>query len=339
MTEQRALTWLTVLAIIAIAWLAHPFGAGLLLGSLVGFICEPVCRWLESRTHRPGLSAVLTTIAAGVLIAVGLLGFATLFISRAVDMSHAAVDALKSGGPLGGWLIRVTSGLDRFGLSPHSLIERLEAGAGEIAQQSASFAGSLAIGTFGLLLGLLFALLTMYVVLRHWDAVCRMVVELVPLKPQHTQMLLDEFRRVGRMTIAGTLITALAQGVLASLGYLITGLPQWIFFGVVTAFASLLPAVGTLLVWVPAGLYLFAAGHQAMALVEWLWGALVVVGFSDYVIRPRLVGDEGLPALLVFIALFGGLEVFGLSGLIAGPMLIALAVAVVRLRLRLQQPA
>jgi predicted PurR-regulated permease PerM len=71
-----------------------------------------------------------------------------------------------------------------------------------------------------------------------------------------------------------------------------------------------------------------------MAMAELLWGALVVVGFSDYVIRPRLVGDEGMPAILTFLALFGGLEVLGLAGLIAGPMIMALAVAVLRLYAR-----
>jgi predicted PurR-regulated permease PerM len=64
------------------------------------------------------------------------------------------------------------------------------------------------------------------------------------------------------------------------------------------------------------------------------WGALVIVGVSDYVIRPRLVGDETMPALLVFLALFGGVEVMGLSGLIIGPVVMALAVAVLRLYAR-----
>jgi predicted PurR-regulated permease PerM len=68
--------------------------------------------------------------------------------------------------------------------------------------------------------------------------------------------------------------------------------------------------------------------------VELAWGALVVVGFTDYVIRPRLVGDEGMPAILTFLGLFGGLEVLGLPGLIAGPVLMALAVAVLRLYAR-----
>jgi predicted PurR-regulated permease PerM len=143
--------------------------------------------------------------------------------------------------------------------------------------------------------------------------------------------MLDEFRRVGRLTVSGTVLTGLAQGALATIGFWISGVPQAVFFGIATALASLIPAVGTLLIWVPAGLYLFAIDHPARAVIELVWGAFIVVGFSDYVIRPRLVGDETMPALLVFIALFGGLEVFGLSGLIVGPLVMALAVAILRL--------
>jgi len=145
---------------------------------------------------------------------------------------------------------------------------------------------------------------------------------------------LAEFKRAGRVTLSGTIVTGLAQGVFAGLGFWIAGVPQPAFFGAATAVASLLPGVGTLLVWVPAGLYLLAVGSPGAAVAELAWGALVVVGFSDYVIRPRLVGDEGMPAILTFLALFGGLEVLGLPGLIAGPVLMALAVAVLRLYAR-----
>lgn len=339
MTERRALAWLTALAILAIAWLAHPFAAGLLLGALLGFSCQGLCDWLEAHLRRPRFAALVTVLVAGVLICAAFLGFVSVFVARAVELSAATVQSLKSGGALNDWLTSATAGLSRWGISQGDVTSRLEAGAGEFAKRAGSFAGSFAAGTFSLLLGLLFALLTMYVVLRDWSGLCKLVVRLVPLKARHTQHLLDEFRRVGRMTIAGTAVTGLAQGLLASLGYLITGVPRWLFFGVATAVASLLPGVGTLLVWVPIGIYLFATGHHAMAIVEWIWGALVVVGFSDYVIRPRLVGDEAMPALLVFLALFGGLEVFGLSGLIAGPVLIALAVAAIRIRLQIEPKA
>jgi predicted PurR-regulated permease PerM len=133
------------------------------------------------------------------------------------------------------------------------------------------------------------------------------------------------------MTVSGTVVTGLAQGLLATIGFWISGVPQPIFFGIATALASLIPAVGTLLIWVPAGLYLLAMGHAGSAILELSWSALLVIGACDYVIRPRLVGDSGMPTLLVFIALFGALEVLGLSGLIVGPVIMSLAVAVLRL--------
>ena len=104
-------------------------------------------------------------------------------------------------------------------------------------------------------------------------------VEVVsPLQPAYTRVLLSEFRRVGRLTLSGTVVTGLVQGALATIGFWITGVPQATFFGIATALASLVPAIGTLIVWVPAGLYLFLTGHPAAASLELLWGALVVVG-------------------------------------------------------------
>jgi predicted PurR-regulated permease PerM len=334
MKERRALSWLAVAAVLTIAWIAHPFGTGLLLGALLAFTLEPTYAWLVGRTRRPLLSSLVTVLASAVIITGALVGFASLFVTRAAAVSTAAREQLRTGGALNTWIDAVTGWLGRFGLSPSSLTARLEAGAGEIASQSAALAGSLAAGTFSLLLGLFFALLTMYLVLRNWPRMVVTLIELSPLDPAHTEALLEEFRRVGRMTISGTVLTGLAQGALAAIGFSITGVPQAMFFGTATALASLLPGVGTLLVWVPAGFYLLATNHPAMAITEWIWGAVVVVGFSDYVIRPRLVGDESMPALLVFIALFGGIEVFGLSGLVAGPVIMALAVAVLRLYAR-----
>jgi predicted PurR-regulated permease PerM len=332
--ERRALTWLAIAAFLTIAWIAHPFGTGLLLGVLLAFALESAYAWLVQKTGRPLLAALVTVIASAVVITGAVVGFASLFVTRAVALSTAAREQLQQGGALSNSIDAVTGWLGRFGLSPASIAKRLEEGAGEIASQSATLAGSFATGTFSVLLGLFFAMLAMYLVLRRWPRMVAATVELSPLASAHTELLLEEFRRVGRMTISGTVLTGLAQGTLAAIGFMITGVPQAMFFGTATALASLLPGVGTLLIWVPAGFYLLATGHLGMAITEWIWGTIVVVGFSDYVIRPRLVGDESMPALLVFLSLFGGIEVLGLSGLIVGPVIVALAVAVLRLYAR-----
>jgi predicted PurR-regulated permease PerM len=326
-----ALGWLAVAALLAIVALALPFATGILLGALLAFTLEPVYAALVKRSGRP-VAASLTTIAAATVIILGALSaFVTRFVTRSVDLANAVRLQLHAGGKLSAWIDTALSWLGRFDISAASIASQLEAGAGEIASRSARIAGTLASGTFSVLLGLFFAVLTMHLVLRHWPRMIAAMVLVSPLDPRHTRELLSEFRRVGSMTISGTVLTGLAQGAIAALGFWITGVPQPIFFGVATALASLIPAVGTLLVWVPAGLYLFATGHPARGTIELAWGALLVVGLSDYLIRPRLVGDEAMPALLMFIALFGGLEVLGLAGLIVGPVVMALAVGVLRL--------
>lgn len=330
MNERRALGWVALAAVVAIAWLALPFVTGLFLGALVAFTLEPVYAWLVRRIRQPVVASLAVVVVSALVIVGAVSVFVSLFVTRAVGLANTVREELRPGGALTAWVDTVTGWLARFGLSPQSLTERLREGAGEIASRSAGLAGALASRTFIALLGLFFALLAMHAVLRHWPRMVSALVAVSPLRREYTRQLLDEFRRVGRMTFLGTVLTGLAQGTLATIGFWITGVPQAIFFGAATAIASLVPAVGTLVVWVPAGLYLFASGHPARAIIELAWGAVVVVGFSDYVIRPRLVGDEAMPALLTFVALFGGLEMLGLAGLIVGPVIMGLAVAVLR---------
>lgn len=141
-----------------------------------------------------------------------------------------------------------------------------------------------------------------------------------------------EFRRVGRATLLGSVVTAIVQGSLATIGYGIAGVPEPMFFGAATAIASFVPVVGVLLVIVPVGVGLGLTGHPVAALVELAWGLVFVIGLSDYVIRPRLVrGEAKVASLVTFAALFGGVEALGLQGILVGPVLMALSIAVLRL--------
>jgi predicted PurR-regulated permease PerM len=330
-TARWALGCLAVVAVLAIAWLALPFATGILLGTLMAFTLEPVYAQLVRRSDRPVAASLITIVTSTVIIVGALSAFVTRFVTGVVDLANTVREQLHTGGELSTWVDTVTGWLGRFGISASSVTARLEAAAGEIASGSATMAGALASGAFAAMLDLFFAMLTMHLVLRYWPRMVSAIAVVSPLDSKHTRGLLAEFRRVGRMTVSGTVLTGLAQGVVAAIGFWVTGVPHPLFFGITTALASLIPAVGTLLVWVPAALYLFASGHTARAIIELAWGALFVVGLSDYLIRPRLVGDAAMPALLMFIALFGGLKVLGLSGLIVGPVVMALAVAVLRL--------
>lgn len=183
-----------------------------------------------------------------------------------------------------------------------------------------------------MLLGLFFAILAMHFVLRNWKTVTERAQQVLPLRPEYTAALFDEFTRVGRTTLVGAVGTAIAQGVFATFGYWLAGVTEPAFFGTATAIASFIPVVGVLTVIIPVAVALFVLGMPGHGAIEIVWSLVTVVGLCDYVIRPRLVrGETEVPALATFIALFGGVEVFGLKGLIVGPVLMAIAMAVLRL--------
>jgi predicted PurR-regulated permease PerM len=334
LSEHRALRWSAAAAAIAIVWIAMPVGVGILLGTLIAFIVQPLYERLLPRLGRAGASlACVLGSALGLVVAFGGVGW--LLVSSGSGLARELIDALGTGGgadraiALAG---RVTS---RFGVSPEEAAARLRGIAEGAAARAATLAEAIIAATTSSLLALFFAMMTMHFILRHWQRAAIRAQEALPLRPDYTRELFEEFRRTGRTTLLGTVVTGLAQGALATIGYAISGLPKPLFFGAATAIASLIPAVGTLLVWVPAGIVLLVTGHVLGGVVDLAWGSLFIVGISDYVIRPRLVGSEAeMPSLVTFTALFGGVEVFGLKGLIVGPMVMSLAIAVLRLYIR-----
>jgi predicted PurR-regulated permease PerM len=329
--ERRALGWLALAAAFVIVWIVLPIGVGIFLGILMGFALEPLDALLR-RWMRPALSAVCSVLIATLLIAGSLGGLGYLLGTKGVQLTRQLLAAIGPGGSASGFVEHMTARATAIGFSPKELIEKLREGAADIASSAAGIAEVIAATTASATLGLFFATLTMYFILRHWTGLAERAETILPLRSDYTRALFDEFRRVGRSTFLGTLVTGIAQGVLATIGYAIAAVPEAIFFGALTAVASLIPAVGTLLIWVTAGIVLIVSDHAVRGTFLLVWGGAVVVGISDYIIRPRLVGSESAtPALVTFAALFGGVEAFGLKGLILGPVLMSLGVAVLRL--------
>jgi predicted PurR-regulated permease PerM len=222
--------------------------------------------------------------------------------------------------------------LESLGIDRAALAARVQAQIASAASHAAEAVGVVLQTTTNALLTLLIALWTMYYVLLEWPHIAMRLERLLPLDPRHTRALILEFRDVGRSAFIGTLATAIVQGVFAGIGFAIAGVPHPVTWGIVTALASFIPVVGTGLVWVPVGLYLIYIGKPWWGVFVFAWGALIVMAVSDYVVRPRLVGSKGQGhPLLMLIALLGGIEVFGLGGLIVGPVLMSLFLAIVRI--------
>lgn len=252
-------------------------------------------------------------------------------VVRGMRVASMLAQGFETEGPLRNALTRFNEAARHSPFGPIDIVSRARGIAAEAALKLTDAVAAVAGATFGVVLTLFFTTMTAFFVLRHWPELLERAERMLPLHPMHTRVVLAEFQKVGKEVFIGTMLTGLVQGFLAGVGYAIGGVPEAGFLAALTSMCSLVPAVGTLLVWVPVGVGLIATGHLATGIFEFVWGALVVGILSDYVIRPRLVGGGGhVPTLLTFISLFGGVRVFGLLGLIVGPVIASVALALLR---------
>jgi predicted PurR-regulated permease PerM len=328
--QRRALGVCALVSTIALIWLSLPVGSGLVLGTLLAFSLLRVYGRLSQRV-RPALAAVGLAVAAGVVITGGLSLLFYLVVERGLVAANGVAKGFDPGGPLQLMLVRLQEATRHTPIGPIDLASRAREGAAAAATRLTTWAAAFAGITVNALLTLFFTIMTTFFVLRHWTELVARAERSLPLHPAHTRLVLAEFQTVGSEVFIGTLLTGLAQGALAGAGYAIVSVPEAMLLGALTAVCSLVPAIGTLLIWVPVGIVLVVVDRLGAGLFVLVWGALVVVVVCDYVIRPRLVGRQGhIPTLLTFISLFGGVEVFGLVGLIVGPVIASVALAMLR---------
>lgn len=326
-TERHALAVLTGLAFLAVAWMASPLLFGLTLGTVLGFTAQPLQGWLTKRfRQRPRLAAAASTLLGGLAMVGG--GAAAIVIAtREIVAATRVIQAdVVAGSAFAG--PRATSWLARLGIHREALAARLHEELGRIANLAAQGAGVVFQFSTSALLTLVVALWTMYYVLVDWAGISRHLERISPLNPRDTRELVTEFQDVGRRAFVGTVATAIVQGLLASLGFALTGVPQPATWGALLGILSFIPAIGTMLVWVPAAVWLLTTGHIVRAVIVVAWSLVVVMALNDYVVRPRLVGGGGdAHPLLMLVALLGGISVFGISGVVLGPVIVSLFVA------------
>ncbi|CAN5908557.1 AI-2E family transporter [soil metagenome] len=333
-TQRWALIGVVLASFAAAAWVAHPLWVAILIGVVMAASAHRPYVALRARLgEKHGTwAAAIVTLGGGILLAVtSTLVVLTLSNEMMKVVTH--LDSHGSSGSLAGLVgERGAAAVEKLGLDPTRVYSLLRAEIEAAASAIATLAALVVRTTSYAILGLVVALMTMYYVLLEGHGLARRIERLAPLDPRHTRALLQEAREVGRDAFLGTLATALIQGVIAGIGYTALGVPQPVTWAVATALASFLPVIGTLVVWVPLSGYLLMEGHPVRALLLAMWGILVVTSLADYVIRPRLVGARGHShPLLTLIALLGGIEVFGLAGLVIAPVVMSVFVAAFRL--------
>ena len=232
------------------------------------------------------------------------------------------LDALRRQLPL------VTDLLDRVGVD----IEKIRQGLSDAAVTISSYLASqaLVIGQNALEFTVMFFLMLylLFFFLRDGDRLLNALVRALPLGDVRERLLFSRFAEVSRATIKGTFVVAIVQGTLGGLIFWMLGINAAVFWGVLMAVLSLLPAIGSAIIWLPAAIILMVTGSVVKGLVLIVVGTLII-GMVDNVLRPLLVGrDTKMADYLILLTTLGGLAVFGISGFVIGPIIAALFLSV-----------
>jgi len=298
----------------------NPIIFGLILAILANPLYEKVLKKVKDKTN------IASGILCALLIIVIVLPFLLIF-SLVIKQGIISFNAITD------WVM--TGNLERFALlykkylpetgflsdiDLKATITSLSTNSGKyLIQKSGAIAGNISAVfiNFGLMIFVFFF------VLQNEKKLFDYIFHLMPLSSKHETILIEKIKAVSKSALLGTLVTAAGQGLAGGIAFTICGLPGF-FWGAVIGFASLVPVVGTALVWVPAAIFLFMTGSIKSGIFLIIW-CVVIVGMIDNFVRPLFMsGSANMSGILIFFSILGGLNLFGLAGLLYGPLIFAI---------------
>ena len=318
---SRVLGAVAAIALAYGVWLiVRPFATPLVFAVVMVVAFWPVHAHVERRL-RPAAAATISTLAVVLAFVAPALVIASRIVDETIGLASSvgklSFDAL---------LMSAQGRAAQLGLD----VERI---VGDGAQQLVSQAGLLTsraiANTWDLFISVTIAILAMFFLFRDGRQLLALVVRVMPLSPALTLSWIENIGGMIRSNIAASFLAASIQGTLGGLAFAWFGLPAPVLWGVVMGFFCVFPFIGAWLVWAPAALALVLAGRS------WDGVLMAVIGFAivhpvDNLLRPAIVAHTTkLNGLLVLIGIVGGVEAFGISGLLVGPVLISVAVGLV----------
>jgi predicted PurR-regulated permease PerM len=357
----------TVLTIWAFGLVLAPFLVPIAWAMCLVTVTGGIFRWLARVTGKPGFCAFLMTVVTAGAVVAPLAFVGVVIAKQAGEIARSAQEAPPPapGGAPGGapgaapgspaakpapatpcddaWdeffrehprLDDMRVQVDKF-LAPFKTdVKSLKnAALGRVGAPFAAGAMGFLEGALRTLFGFLMMLATLFFLYRDGAKIRAVVLDVAPIPRPEAEKILDTLRATAFAAIVGGIATALIQGTLGGLAFVITGVQAPVLWGFVMAVLSLLPVGGSAFVWAPVCGYFFLTGETDKGWFLLIWG-LVIIGSSDNILRPwltRRAGASDIHPLLLFFATISGIGLFGFSGLVFGPLLIAFLLVVVRI--------
>lgn len=313
----------TVVGLALCYLLAQPFLPALAWALALAVVAHPAHAWILQRVRHENFAAVL----AVALVAVIVVAPSIFVIQRLVQEVETGVEAFSKGLETGEWK-KALERKPRLRAMAEWVEKQVRKDEG--AQQAATAASHASTVLTGSVRGGMQLLITFFILFyffRDQGPVLQMVRSLLPLTNPETDQLFSRVRDTIYATIYGTLVVAMVQGTLGGLMFWWLGLPAPLLWGVVMGLLAIVPVLAAFVVWLPAAAVLALQGAMIKALILAVWG-LVVISLIDNFLYPVLVGKRlRLHTVPVFIAIVGGLVVFGASGVVLGPVVLAITIA------------
>ncbi len=326
-----------VLSFVFLFLLWQPFLVVLILAGILASAFHPLhARLLKALHNHSKISALITCLIILVLIVIPVAIFTMLLFRQALDVYTFIAGKLQSGDvdsylkwQQGGILydflknLQVQSGsfidLNTLDLKKN-LIDLAKSLSSFLVVQSANVLKGLG----GLVIDFFMLFFALYYFLKDHDAIIAGLIRTSPLPKKYDVELFRKFKEMSKAVLYGIFLTSMAQGFLGGIGFALVGIPNAIFWGTAMAFFSLVPILGTSLIWLPAAVILFLSGHATAGIVLFLWGILLVSTVDNF-LRAYLIGNQTkMNPLLAFVSIFGGIAIFGFVGVIFGPLALTL---------------
>ncbi|MES2674219.1 MAG: AI-2E family transporter [Pseudomonadota bacterium] len=330
--ETRTFLLFLILVSCSFLWILKPFFSAVFWAVAIAIIFFPIQQRLLKRwPNRPNFAALMTLLLCIVVVILPVIFVIGSVIEEAVLVYESIqsgkinptqyIESIGKGFPL------LNSLLERVGLD----LDRIKTDAINALTTSGKFLAmhTLAIGqnAFSFLVSLAIMLYITFFLLRDGKKLTDLLVLAMPLGDSRERTLITVFAEVIRATIKGNIVIALLQGTIGGVTLWALDIHAAMLFGALMAMFSLIPAVGSALVWAPIALYLAATGDTTSALILTGVGA-GVIGMLDNVLRPILVGrDTQLPDYVVLLSTLGGISLFGVNGFVIGPVVAAMFIA------------
>jgi predicted PurR-regulated permease PerM len=339
-TARRFFFTLFLVATVLLATVVYPLASALFMAAVLAGVLWPVYARL-TRLLRGAKNLAAGLIVVAVVVAIGgpLVALSAVVVRESTSGVKYVSDTVRSEGVTG--LVRrlppsmqklANAALERLpketGDNIDSTVEKQVAGQGGTAAAAVT---TIVAATGSLVFQLTMMLIAMFFLLVDGSAFVEWLDRVSPLRRGQTRELLTEFKKVSYAVIVSTLITSALQAAAALVGYLIARVPNPLFFAGATFFVAFIPSIGAAAVCLVAALLLLVTGHPYMASFLAIWG-VSVVGLVDNIAKPMLVknGME-MHGAVVFFALIGGIAAFGTIGLVLGPLVVALFLALLRI--------